>query len=324
MGEMRKVEKPDTIASPFHPGEQRIHKTMGIDAKMEAIGQRVIRPYLLDQHRSFFNELPMVFMAAMDERQRPWISLRWGEPGFLNAPDANHLQVGGSGPPGDPIGAHLATDKPVGMLGMMFENRRRNRLNGTIANMSAGGDFLLKVGHSFGNCPKYIQSRGWRWRKASNRQVVEENNCFTSEQKSLLAAADTFFIATTSQAVNDDWAGHQPAAFGLDVSHRGGQPGFVNLIKDRGFEYPDYSGNYMFNTLGNLTLNSQSAYLFADFNHGHLLQCQGTTEILWDEQHRQRFKGAQRVLRFSLERVRFVRNVLPFVWSQPVMSPHNP
>jgi len=183
----------------------------------------------------------------------------------------------------------------------------------------------VTVDHSFGNCPKYIQSRNWRWHKRDGDPNVSEGAKFAPDQSVSIASADTFFIASSARPADRSAAGApQEAAFGLDVSQRGGAPGFVRIIDERTFEFPDYSGNFMFNTLGNLLVNPHSAYLFPDFANGDLIQCRGTTEILWEEHHRERFPGAQRVLRFKLERIRHTRGVLPFAWSAPEMSPHLP
>ncbi len=314
--------------SPFHRGERKIQDMLGVRDKMESVGGRVLRPFLLDQHREFFHDLPMVWIASLDEEGHPWGSLRWGEPGFLSAPDARQLAVGGSGPPGDPLAGHIQTDARVGLLGLMLENRRRNRLNGRVIQVSEDGGFILAVGQSFGNCPKYIQQRQWQWRqewKTPSEASVSSHSKLSAGLIRFLGAADTFFIATSSTRLDakpDSTA--QAAAIGADMSHRGGKPGFVRVIDERTIEFPDYSGNFMFNTLGNLLIDPRAALVFPNFADGDLVQCRGEAEILWEETHRVRFEGAQRVVRFHLTDVRHTRNALPFRWSAPQPSPFNP
>ena len=91
----------------------------------------------------------------------------------------------------------------------------------------------------------------------------------------LIESADTFFVASRSRATVE-------ADGGLDVSHRGGRPGFVAVRGDT-LVVPDFRGNRFFNTLGNLLGDPRAALLFIDFATGDLLQLQGTVTIEWGE-----------------------------------------
>ncbi|WP_221469511.1 pyridoxamine 5'-phosphate oxidase family protein [Cohnella nanjingensis] len=66
--------------------------------------------------------------------------------------------------------------------------------------------------------------------------------------------------------------------------HRGGSPGFVRGAGDRELVFPDYFGNSMFNTLGNLHVNPRSGLPFIDFEPGGTLQLTGEAEVLWGEE----------------------------------------
>lgn len=184
-----------------------------------------------------------------------------------------NIVMAGSWPAVVPIEKHLKLGASVGLLGLMFENRRRNRLNGTLEALTPDGSFTLAVGHSFGNCPKYIQQRQWQWRvrrgsASSPTPMVREDDRFSPHLIQFLNGADTFFIATPAVGeVGNPVSGHQAAAFGVDASHRGGAPGFVRVIDGRTFEFPDYSGNYLFKTLGNLMVDPRAALLFPDFEN---------------------------------------------------------
>ena len=54
--------------SPFHAGERRAQEIMGVREAVEPIGQRVIRPFMPEQHRTFFSALPYLVVAAEDGR----------------------------------------------------------------------------------------------------------------------------------------------------------------------------------------------------------------------------------------------------------------
>ena len=133
-----------------------------------------------------------------------------------------------------------------------------------------------------------------------------------SAQVELIKNSDTFFVAT---AFNET---------GADVSHRGGMPGFVQVLGSSLLAWPDYDGNKMFQTLGNLSVNPSAGLLFLDFGSGETLQLTGTTEVLWDENAIRDFPGAQRVIRFQIERVIATVNAVPFTWKFLEYSPFNP
>ena len=145
--------------SPFHRGEQEIQDRLGIRDKMETLGSRVIRDFMSEQHQEFFAQLPLLMVGTVDACGRPWASVLAGRPGFVRAIDPRTLQVTARPIYGDPLGKALLDGADIGVLGLEFETRRRNRANGKIARAS-GGAFEIRVMQSFGNCPKYIQARG--------------------------------------------------------------------------------------------------------------------------------------------------------------------
>src|SRR5262249_38226074 len=106
-----------------------------------------------------------------------------------------------------------------------------------------------------------------------------------------ISSADTFFIASAARV--DEPTG------GVDVSHRGGPPGFVHLEGDT-LTIPDYRGNRYFNTLGNLVSNPRAALLFVEFETGDLLHLRGTTEIVWNTPQLEELAGAERFWRLRV------------------------
>ena len=61
-------------------------------------------------------------------------------------------------------------------------------------------------------------------------------------------------------------------------------------------QFPDYAGNNMFNTLGNLAIDPHAGLLFVDFELGDTLQITGEARVLWDDESRAAFAGAERVV----------------------------
>lgn len=306
----------ETTESPFHRGEQAIHARLGILERMDKQGRRFIRDYMLEQHRQFFAQLPYVIAGTVDDAGSLWASILVGKPGFLSSPDDRTLRVTAKPLFGDPLIHTLAQDADIGLLGIELHTRRRNRLNGTVAAIDAEG-FDIKVKQSFGNCPQYIQARMFELREDMpiDSKIVREITTLEVPERRIINTSDTFFIATAHQ---DASAG---SASGVDVSHRGGRPGFVRIDSDRSLTIPDFSGNLQFNTFGNLELNPQVGLLFIDFDRGDLLYLTGTAQVVWDGAEINTYAGAERLLRFHLEKGYLLEGSLPLRWTEPEFSP---
>src|SRR5262249_21863773 len=154
-----------------------------------------------------------------------------------------------------------------------------------------------------GNCPQYIQARKHELVPAAAdarpRAVRAETGLLSPAAAVLVRNADTFFIASASRAAR----GSDPVA-GVDVSHRGGMPGFARVEGRDGrtvLTAPDFAGNSSFNTFGNLAVNPHAGLLFVDFVAGNALTLIGQAEIVWDGPELAAFAGAQRLLRVTVE-----------------------
>ncbi|WP_264214203.1 pyridoxamine 5'-phosphate oxidase family protein [Leisingera thetidis] len=292
--------------SPFHEGEQELQRRAGKRGRMEAFGRRAIRPFMPDQHREFFAQLPFLAAGAVDPGGWPWASLLSGPPGFACAPDSQHLRVALSGQAQDPVRTAIRKGAALGLLGIELHSRRRNRLNGRVVSVADDG-FTLRVDQSFGNCPQFIQERDLT--AAGPRSRTAAPMAFSrlpEAHRTLIARADTFFVASHIPA-----AGH-PEREGVDVSHRGGRPGFVRVAGNT-LTIPDFPGNSHFNTLGNFLLNPRAGLTFADFETGSLLLLTGTVDLL-EEGHPDitSFQGAVRGWRFTLHKGLWLQAALPW------------
>lgn len=162
--------------------------------------------------------------------------------------------------------ASTAERASVGLLFLEVASRRRYRVNGTVVS-TIDDRVVVRVAEAYPNCPKYIQRRHLRIaRDPVPLHSLREGNNLGQDERDLIAVADTFFVASAGPD-------HK-----LDASHRGGRPGFVRVDGDR-LWIPDYAGNNMFNTLGNLALEPAAGLLFIDFGTGTTLQLCGTATI---------------------------------------------
>jgi predicted pyridoxine 5'-phosphate oxidase superfamily flavin-nucleotide-binding protein len=312
------------MPSIFHDGEIAVQSRAGVRERVAAAGERMLRDSMPDPHRELFEKLPTLLVGSLDARRRPWASVLVGEPGFVRSPDERHLHVTARPGHGDPLAHHLAVGAPVGLLGLEPHTRRRNRMNGTVTAMDAAG-FTVEVAQSFGNCPQYIQAREPRWRAdpasfAAPREVQALDGGLNDAARALLRRADTLFIASASGRA----AGHAGAE-GVDVSHRGGRPGFVKADVDNAgrvvLTLPDFRGNNLYNTLGNLAVHPHAGVLVMDAGRGDMLQLTGRAEIVWDGAELASFAGALRLVRIVVAQGLWQPQALPLVWSPPEYAP---
>lgn len=279
--------------SVFHAGERRLQKRAGVAERMATVGDKVIFNELPLQHQQFYPLLPLVFIAASDHSGQLWASVLCGTPGFVQALDAKQLRIHALPNSTDPLHEQLRPHTPLGMLGLAFPTRRRNRANGYIAGVDSAG-FTVTVEQCFGNCPKYIQTRHPTLLAKPTDSALSITPSLNQQQQHCIAQADTFFIASAWRSA-------------VDISHRGGNAGFVTVEDARTLYVPDFAGNNYFNTLGNLVQNPNAALLFIDFAHGDLLQLAVSAEVIW--------QGAQRGMRLHIHAVHCRPQALPIAWT---------
>jgi predicted pyridoxine 5'-phosphate oxidase superfamily flavin-nucleotide-binding protein len=306
--------------SPFHAGERFAQERAGKREQMEGAGRRVVRAEMPEQHRTFFAQLPFMLMGALDHAGIPWATVMTGSPGFAHAPDPRRLRIDAQLDPDDPLSGALEVGADIGLLGIELHTRRRNRMNGTISALDAGG-MTVDVRQSFGNCPRYIQLRDLEPVASgphTERPVwdTDDTDRLDEPGRAMLAGADTIFIATHYQD------GSQPHSGGADVSHRGGKPGFVRVDEDgRTLTFPDFNGNAYFNTIGNLVSNPRAGLLVIDFASGTLLHVAARAEIIWEGPEVAVYQGAERLVRLHVERVVRRPGAMPLRGKFVAMSP---
>ena len=294
-----------TRPSPWHDGERAMHRTLGIEERMEEIGEKVLRTFMPVQHRDFFAQLPFVVLGSVDGEGDAWATLRAGAPGFMTSPDPRTLQVALAAESDDPAEAGLGDGAAVGLLGIEMHTRRRNRMNGILHRLDPAR-VAVAVDESFGNCPQYIHLRDWAPADHHAPQAARALTALGPRERALIAASGTFFVASYA----DTGAGRR-----VDVSHRGGPAGFVQVAQDGTLTVPDYSGNRFFNTLGNLILNGRAGLVFVDFATGDMLQMSGDAQVVLDGAEAAWVPGAERLWRFRPRRIVWRGAALPLRWT---------
>lgn len=288
------------LDGPFHAGELAAQALAGVASRGAGI-----RTFMPDQHRIFFAQLPWLFAGVLDREGWPLATALAAAPGFVESPTPTKLSIAALPAHDDPAFGAFRPGGPIGLLGLEFETRRRNRANGRIETVGAEG-FAASVTQSFGNCAKYIQIRN---RIQDGREPATspvELSSLDAEARALIAGADTLFIASAAALESETG--------GVDISHRGGRPGFVRIDGDT-LVVPDFTGNNYFNTFGNLLQEPRASLLFVNFETGTLLQLQGEAEIVWEGPELARLDDAERLWRFHVKRSWYRPHALPLRWS---------
>lgn len=301
--------------SPFHTGELAIQERAGVREQVAGFGSRAIRTFMPDQHREFFALLSLLLVGSLDADGYPSASVLWGPPGFARSPEPTRLRIDNLPQADDPLAANLEAGTRLGILGLEWPTRRRNRMNGRVLARDGKG-FTVGVEQSFGNCPKYIQARSHQPVSRIASPALQGEG-LDPRWLSLVSCSDTLFIASQHA---------DPLRGGVDVSHRGGPPGFLRLGADGRLWLPDYAGNRLFNTLGNLLQDPRCGLLFIDFDNGDLLHLHAEAELFWpgSQPSIPWPASAERLLALRPAGWRWRRGRLPLAFGEPQPSPFLP
>jgi predicted pyridoxine 5'-phosphate oxidase superfamily flavin-nucleotide-binding protein len=128
-------------------------------------------------------------------------------------------------------------------------------------------------------------------RLADRLEQVTVHASFTAEDRDFIERCPMFFVATAD-------ARGRP-----DCSHKGGMPGFVRVLDDRTLCIPDYDGNGMYRTWGNLLVNPQVGLLFLDFERPNRLRVNGTAQVREDDPLLDECPGAVFIVRVTADRI---------------------
>ncbi len=282
------------MISPFHEGELEA-QSLARESQMAERNGVLVADRIIGGARPFLQLQSMVVFASQDRGNNLWSSIVFGRPGFMRSQDGYAVdfdlsQVAVQGK--DPLWANIDLNPAAGLLAIDLATRRRIRINGLLSRPHENS-LRLSVQEAYPNCPKYITRRQLKTVSTELTESLLETTGYAlgPDQQGTLTRADVLFVATTH------------STRGADASHRGGAPGFIEVLDDRTLRIPDYSGNSMFNTLGNLRVNARAGIIVPDFERGRTLQLTGTAETLWNQDDPAgRTGGTHRFIAFRITR----------------------
>ncbi|KAF5013823.1 hypothetical protein FDECE_180 [Fusarium decemcellulare] len=323
-----------SAVSEFHQGERAMHQLL----KVPRLENPTI-PGLPPRYGMRVMQSSLVALGTLDNQGRPWTTVWGGERGFArpvaegvlafnSAVDTRHdpvfralwdgvdddgVQQGAINRPNDGEGKTMAG------LSIDLETRDRVKLAGKMiagATVEEGKavQMAMAVTESLGNCPKYLNKKDIVLSEMKP-ELVSETLQLPQEALDLIASADMLFLSSTN--------GHT-----MDTNHRGGSPGFIRVIKNEhdGLEliYPEFSGNRLYQTLGNFKVNPLVGIAIPDFNNANVVYLTGTASVLLGEEASSILARSRLAVKISVTSAKFVKSGLPFRGSLGEYSPYNP
>lgn len=297
---------PSERTDMHHPGELRVQRRAGVTGI--AHGSATLGNVIPAVAEAFLLEQRMIVISG-EQDGASWTTALVGEPGFITTTAGSTVHIGAHLPTVDPLYGAFDAPAAIGMIAMEPRTRRRMRINGR-AEMGDNG-LVVRADQVVANCPKYISTRIVQ--AAVQTPAVRRSDApvLSEAQLRWVRAADTFFVGTGARGV------------GYDASHRGGNPGFLEAAPGR-LSWPDYLGNSMYLTLGNLDLDPRASLLFIDFHTGNTLHLTGTARVDWDPVRAGRHVGVQRFVDMDIERVVQLDHRIALRWELQRLSKFNP
>ncbi|KAG7107259.1 hypothetical protein HYQ44_013138 [Verticillium longisporum] len=312
-----------TAAPAWHPGELAVHRLLSVPTPhANPTSAGLPRPYA-----ARIAATPLLALGTLDADGRPWTTLWGGAPGVAGAMGPGLLGVRARvDAPNDPVLRALwggrvvdeqvvrSGDKVVSGLCIDLQTRDRVKLMGRlVAGAVAQGEvqMAVRVEGSLGNCPKYLNGRALVAR-TPEVEGVEDGFPLSARARRVVDQADLFFLSS----------GH---GTGMDTNHRGGSKGFVRIGRnDEGaveLIYPEYSGNRLYQTLGNLQANPLVGITIPDFDTSDVLYATGTATILTGDAADALLPHTRLAVKITLTSALLVKGGLPMRATSPQPVP---
>ncbi|KAF2760255.1 putative oxidoreductase [Pseudovirgaria hyperparasitica] len=333
-----------SMALPWSEGEEEMHRLLHVPNRDNPTSS-MLTPQAAFSLRRF----PLLAVGVIDAEGRPWVTVWGGESGFsrplsntivgtktyvdrVNDPvvqclvggraDGEVVKEEGTGRMVSALTIDLMTRKRVKLYGRMVAGALANADEGENEEPNAVKpvnqgliQLVVNVEQSLGNCPKYLNKKEVTPAPIQSK-LVSDSPKLSTKALELLGDADLFFVS--SYYLDTD----------MDTNHRGGPPGFVRVLSNDsdGTEivWPEYSGNRLYQTLGNLCRTPKAGLAFPNFVTGDILYVTGDTEILIGEDAAKLLPHTNLLVKLKIRSAKLVESGLPFRGVPGELSPYNP
>jgi ferredoxin-NADP reductase/predicted pyridoxine 5'-phosphate oxidase superfamily flavin-nucleotide-binding protein len=328
-----------SLGMSFNHGEEQMHELLHVPDR-----DNPTSTMLTAQASFMLQRAPLLAIGTLDDRSRPWTSLWGGQTGFSQPLGGGIIGtrtiVDGVNDPvvqalvGGVEKGEMVQDDTKMFSGLTIDLMTRKRVK-IFGHMVAGSvsdvdveftegeerpegapdkqdqiQLVTKIEQSLGNCPKYLNQYEIRPALVTSK-VVSQGKELSKDAQDLISKLDMFFLSSSTP---ED----------MDTNHRGGPPGFVRILSSTEIVYPEYSGNRLYQTLGNLQMNPKVGITFPDYSTGDILYITGTAEVLVASAAASLLPGSNLALKITVEEARHVESGLPFRGTRKVASPYNP
>jgi ferredoxin-NADP reductase len=325
-------------AMPWHEGEDKMHQ-------LTKVGnfESPTSPFLQPRAASMVQRFPLLAIGTLDKQGRPWATV-WGGEVPLAKPvakdilgvrtlvdsktdpiveilyegkdDGEVIHEQGAGRMISGLSIHLEQRNRMKLYGRMIAGALNTHEEGLPGSGSVGQVQLVwKIEQSLANCPKYLNCKRV-YPSLPEPRLISDSPHLSPEALALLGKADMFFISSSDRDRD------------MDMNHRGGPPGFVRVESnaDEGavLVYPEYSGNNLYQTLGNLQTTPRAGLCIPDFDTGNVLYVTGNTEVLIGKDAAEALPRSNLAVRITLTDARLVEKGLAFRGEALERSPYNP
>jgi ferredoxin-NADP reductase/predicted pyridoxine 5'-phosphate oxidase superfamily flavin-nucleotide-binding protein len=335
-----------SMSLPWSEGEEKMHNLLHVPPQ-----DNPTSAMLTPQASFMLQRAPLLAIGTLDSDSRPWTALWGGAPGFSEPLGGGFVGtrtlvdgkfdpvvqtlVGGK-EKGETLQPEGGEGKMLSGLAIDLVTRKRVKIAGKMAagtlrdvDVEIEGDsaaeppsdipktqsqiqLVTKIEQSLGNCPKYLNQYELKPALVT-ASILSEGPALSKEGRALIDKADMLFLSTSR-------------ATDMDTNHRGGPPGFVRTISPTCIIYPEYSGNRLYQSLGNLQLNPRIGITVPDYETGDVLYTTGEAEILIGSAAAQLLPGTNLAIKIHLTSTRLVQHGLPFRGTLQLNghSPYNP
>jgi predicted pyridoxine 5'-phosphate oxidase superfamily flavin-nucleotide-binding protein len=300
----------------YHEGEKKIQQITG-EADIANSLSRLITNMVTAGAINFIEKQPMTIVSSAASQNKIWVSVLIGDFGFVKVHELDSISFDKTlirSTPKDIFYENIEKDHQIGALFIELAKRKRYRVNGTVK--LEDNLMMLHINEAYPNCPKYIQRRVIALPEHFTVQdaVISKGTDFPATFQKMICKADTVFV------------GSKAADGRMDASHRGGNPGFIEILDDKTIKIPEYPGNSMFNTMGNFVQNPFAGLLFVDFEKGETLQLTGSVEMKFNQTGEDLVKtnGTGRHWVFKMDEWIYTEKHHDVQWEFLDYSPFNP
>jgi hypothetical protein len=335
----------------WHTGELQAQEALGW-AGLSGNAYSYVEDHLDRQHSDFHSSLNFMPLATLDADARPWAAFLCGadgERGFISAKDRYTLQIRAGRVAGDPTFDNLRTSSVplVAGVGVELLNRRRNKFGGYMRSIEEAGEeeilLDLQVNSALGNCPvrelrcqweareplvqKYINVRELAPRPRGEVRVLEQNDKHDPTQPlpqlvlDFISKVDSAYVATAY--LPED----QPDEAHLGMNHRGGRPGYLRVdpVSQAAIYLPDYSGNRLMMSVGNMLSCPRAGLALPDWSTGDVLYVTGNVTTYLGLAAKDIMRSVHGITKLEVTGYRLVQQALPLVQKgDTIWSEYNP